>query len=205
MKKALLIFIYMFAFSGYSQAEKDSLLAKDYSEVYKKLKFMHYLEDTVLNLYTMDEYEGIAVEKTFQYYLKKNIIANNPVTSIDVLKYLEVYVQKDIPSDSKSFIRKANNANAKSLIEITEKYGYPSKERITKYVGFYDLPSLSINFAIRKNRYFNDLKKLLKKEVKKGNMKKSEYEIFVQMDNREALPTAEMLKISKGKFTIALD
>jgi len=36
-------------------------------------------------------------------------------------------------------------------------------------------------------------------------MKKSEYEIFVQMDNREALPTAEMLKISKGKFTIALD
>lgn len=153
----------------------------------------------------MDEYESISVEKTFLYYLKKNIIATNPVPSIDVLKYLEIYIQKDIPTDWQTFAAKVNNANAKSLLEITNKYGYPSKDRIIKYIGFYDLPNLSLNFAIRKNRYFEELKKVLKNEVKLGNMNKGEYDLFIAMDNREALPTNEMLKLSKGKINIVLD
>lgn len=205
MKKIILILLFLSVFSGYSQVEKDSLFAKEYAVVHQKLKLMHYLERAVMQYYTMDKYEQTASEKTFQYYLKKNLIEGNPVPTINILRYLEVYLQKDIPANWESFITRVNNTNVKSLIEITKKYGYPSRERIIRYVGLYDLPGSSISFAIRKNIYFEELKKVLKSEIKQGNISESEYKFFIDINNREVLSTKEVMKVSKGKAHFVLD
>lgn len=181
-------------------------MAKDYAAVYEKLKLMHYLEDTVCEYYKMSAYDKIASEKTFQYYLKKNIIGNNPCDSLDILRFLEVYIQKDIPNDWKSFAEKVHNANAKSLLEITEKYGFPSKERIEKYVGLYDLKRMNVIFAIRENRYQDEMHKMFKKEHKIGNISDGEYNAFLALGGKGLLSNQEIEKLNKkGKVNLVLD
>ena len=205
MKKLLLYIILLLSLTGFAQAEKDSLFAKDIGEIYNTLKVMQHLERKVMELYMMPVEERKPIEDAFHYYLIKRIIATNPVPSTDILRFLEIYIQKDIPSDWKLFAEKVNNTNAKLLLSITDKYGYPSFKRLKKYAGISN-DIIAINFAIRPNRYYKDLAKMLEKEHKKGNVQDAELEAFNVMANRIAISTEEIQKRNKtSKKSIVVD
>ncbi len=202
MKKTILVIFLLITAFSFGQAEKDSLFAKDVGDIYNTLRVMYHLERSVMEYYIMPEKERIATGKTFQYYFKKNIIATNPVPSIDILRYLEIYLQKDIPDDWKSFMKKVNNANAKMLLALTDKYGYPSKKRLDKFTGI-DTDIQSINFAIRPNLYTEVLGKMLRKENRKGNVSDRELELFIFIGGREAVSGKEIMK-SKNKHKMRI-
>lgn len=205
MKKLLLYIILLISLTGFAQAEKDSLFAKNIGEIYNTLKVMQHLEREVMELYMMPVEERKPIEDAFHYYLKKRIIATNPIPSTDILRFLEIYIQKDIPSDWKLFAEKVNNTNAKLLLSITDKYGYPSFKRLKKYSGI-STDIIAINFAIRPNRYYKDLAKMLEKEHKKGNVQDAELEAFNVMANRIAISTEEIQKRNKtSKKSIVVD
>ncbi|MNK22238.1 hypothetical protein D3C87_405120 [compost metagenome] len=197
MRRILSIILLLFTALAFSQSDKDSLLQKDFNEVYDKLKLMHYLERAAMEYYSITDEGRIISEKTFPYYLKKNVISTNPVPSIDILKYLGIYLNKDIPCNWNDFVMAVNNANAKSLLEITEKYGYPSNPRIAKLSGL-ESTSTCIVFTIRKNKYAQDIEKMIKKEYKKGVISESEYNIFKALNGREALSTKEVQELTKN-------
>ena len=203
MKQILFILSLLFSIPSFSQVEKDSLFKNNAVLIYNTLKVMHYLERAAMEYYLMTEKDRIRTGQNFHEYLQTNIIATNPVPDVDLLRYLEIYLQKDIPQDWNTFMSKVNNANAKMLLAITDKYGYPSKARVEKYAGAYNLPNASVIFGIRPNRYYKEMTKMLKKAHKSGDLPDHDYTLFLAIGGHEAISTKEVKKIEgHTRFTI---
>ncbi|MCO6148606.1 hypothetical protein [Flavobacterium sp. NRK1] len=195
MKRAIFFIVFLFSFCGFSQSEKDSLFAREACEIYNKLELMHHLDACIANYYLMTEEERIKSNQTFLYYYQRNIVGTCVFSSADILSYLEVYVEKDIPQGWSAFIDRVYNVNAKNLLALTDKYGYPSFNKIEKYAGKYDMPNFSIVFALRKNRYRKDIKKMIHKEYKKGNVTENEYLIFKAIAGKDVIAEKDVKKM----------
>jgi len=179
MKHLLSISLLLFSVFLFSQVEKDSLFKKDAALIYNTLKVMHHLERAVMQYHLMPEQDRISTGQNFQEYLEANVLATNPVPDVDLLRYLEIYIKKDVPQNWKSFMARVNNTNAKMLLTLADKYGYPSQQRVEKYAGAYNLPNASVIFAVRPNRYYDEMAKMLKKAHKKGDLSDHDYNLFL--------------------------
>ncbi|MNK22239.1 hypothetical protein D3C87_405130 [compost metagenome] len=196
MKKILSVILLLFTALVFSQPDKDSLLQKNFNEVHDKLKLMSYLDGYAGEYYKMTEKESRISEATFQYYLKKNVISNNPIPDIDILRYLGFYTAESIPANWETFRTAVYNSNAKSLLEISEKYGFPSAQRILKIAGGKSAKG-GIVFTIRRNRYTDELKKMMRQQYRKKNVSEAEYTFFKSFSEYDALSSEEIKKLEK--------
>lgn len=179
MKKLLVIIYMLLSVSVFSQPEKDALLAKDFDSVIEKLQLMHYLDKVVLEHLAMTNKESVTTEdKTFPYYFSRQIVRNNPVSSIDVKEYLTSDSKEYVPRDWKGFLNTVYDKNMQSLVELTAKYGYLSADRLKKYRADDKIMGGNVIFAVRTNKYDKQFKKMLKQEYKLGNISLKEYEQF---------------------------
>ncbi|WP_304152203.1 hypothetical protein [Mesonia mobilis] len=169
MKYKVLILIFFLCNILYSQTEKDSLLKKDIITLVEEIEFM-YGYDQTLREYT--------IFKTFDKS-ETNRIENLS----DSLRLVEVK-KRSFKSDSiknliwKKYINPMDAEHTKRMIEITKKYGFPSVKRIKKFYNkdFID-PEFNplIIFIHSPKKYWKELKILMLKEYKNGNINQCQY------------------------------
>lgn len=123
MRYYFLIFIMLFSITSYTQ-EKDSLLKSDINEIVEILEFM-YEYDQILREYTIyktfDKSETSRIENLSDSLL--SIEKNNWQFQSDTL-------QRFI---WRNYINPMDAIHTQYLIDLTEKYGFPSNKRIKKY------------------------------------------------------------------------
>lgn len=197
MKKIVLLFIVSMYSSGvFSQAEKDSLFKQDAALICNTLKVMHHLHRAVKDYCAMPVRDKSSFDKDFPKYLQDNVFAISPVPDVDLLRYLEIYVKSDIPQDWESFSKRVSNVNARVLLGIADKYGYPSAKRLKAFTGI-DLDIHALNFTITSNNYHGDVSKMMKKEYKIGNISDSEYELYSIMGGKTFVTNDDFQKLEK--------
>ena len=168
-----LAFIYCIA--GFAQPMKDSLLAKDYKQVEDRLTVMHYLDHMATSYYDKHpEVKKGAKDSNFINYYNGVIVSGNPVTAITVPEYLG-YINNEVPINGTDFYDRVAEKNIQSLLSIIETYGYPSAARIKVNVEAKKNMMASI-FVSRTDKGDDKLKKLIKPELKSGNMSENEYD-----------------------------
>ena len=160
----------------FSQPAKDSLLAKDYKQVEARLILMHYLDRTAINYFAQHpEATKNGKDADFILYYNNEVVNKNPALQVPVSDYLGYTASQ--PENSVEFIDRVAQKNIASLVSITEKYGYPSPQRIK--INFEDKKNLlAVIFVSRINKIDKKLKKLMKTELKLGNISSNEYENF---------------------------
>jgi hypothetical protein len=173
MKKSVFLLFLLCSLIASAQKERDSLLQRDYKQVESRLILMHHLDRAAVTLLVMDKTDRQKYTNNFPAYFLAFIAFNNEELKREIFTYLDDYTLKT-PED---FIGKVNEKNAQQLIEITEKYGYPSAKRIKVVLDEGKILSPVI-FAIRPNTYHRKLSRLLKKESKSGNISTGEYSTF---------------------------
>ena len=169
MKFKLLILSLLLGNIIYAQTEKDSLLQKDIVSLIEEMEFM-YGYDQTLREYT--------IFKTFDKS-ETDRIENLP----DSLRMAEMTKRK-FESDSigkliwKKYINPKDAEHTERMIEITKKYGFPSLNRIKKYSDkeFID-PEFNpyILLVHAPQKYWNELKALMKNELESGRINKCTY------------------------------
>lgn len=185
---------------AFSQPEKDALLAKDSDSVLERLKFMHYLDEVGMEYWKMANNEiRETSDETFPYYFSSKIIKNNPASSIDIKEYLGFNFKEFVPITWKDFLYAAYNKNMLSLIELTDKYGYLSADRLKKYTADDKIMDGNVIFAVRTNKYDKQLKKMLKHEYKLENISLKEYESFkFFLQRKNALTKQDIAGLEKN-------
>jgi len=161
--------------AGFAQPVKDSLLAKDYKLVEDRLTVMHYLDHMATTYYDKHpEAKKGAKDSNFINYYNGVIVSGNPVVSITVPEYLG-YANNEVPLNGTDFFGRVAEKNIQSLVSIIETYGYPSASRVKVNVAAKKNMMASI-FVSRTDKGDDKLKKLIKPELKMGNMSDNEYE-----------------------------
>ncbi|MFD2517708.1 hypothetical protein [Salinimicrobium flavum] len=123
MKKIYILFLIFVSNFTFAQADKDSLLAQDADLLIEELRFIHgldqgtrkYLDYGSFNKSFTDSIEGL---------------------SKDEIKVAEESLQLSKASRSKiweNFLNPLDSLKANRMIEIIEKYGFPSEKRLQKY------------------------------------------------------------------------
>lgn len=176
------------------------MLAKDSESVLERLKFMHYLDEVGMEYWIMPNNEvRVASDETFPYYFSSKIIKNNPASSIDIKEYLGFNFKEFVPITWKDFLYAVYNKNMLSLIELTDKYGYLSADRMKKYTADEKIMGGNVIFAVRTNKYDKQLKKMLKREYKQGNISLEEYEQFkFFLQRKSALTKQDIAELEKN-------
>ena len=175
------------------------LFKKDAALIYNTLKVMDHL-DRALKDYCEMSYRGMNTSgQDLPKYIEENVLATNPVPDVDLLRYLEIYVKKDIPQDWNTFAKRVHNANAKVLLGIADKYGYPSHKRIEKFIGI-NLDIFAINFAMPSNNYHEDVSEMMKREYKLGNVTQTEFELYSIMGGKTYVTKSDAKKLEKLKI-----
>jgi hypothetical protein len=113
-------------------------------------------------------------DNNFINYYNSVIVANNPVPAVTISEYLG-YTNNELPRTAAEFIERVAGSNINSLISIIEKYGYPSSKRIMVTMEAKENTMASI-FVSRTDKGDDKLKKLIKPELKNGNISEKEYD-----------------------------
>jgi hypothetical protein len=118
--------ILFIGFFSNAQVEKDSLLKKDILQIFEELKFM-YDYDQALREYPM--------YKTFNKHFTDSI-ESLPETEVEKYKK-ENSIQSDNLNEfiHLNYIFPFDKSHTKRLIEITQKYGFPSVKRLNRYLN----------------------------------------------------------------------
>lgn len=187
------------AIPAFSQPEEDALLARDFDVVLQKLQLMHYLDQVGMEYWAMPNNEvRTTSDETFPYYFSSKIIKNNPVPSIDIKEYLGFNFKEFVPITWKDFLYAVYNKNMLSLIELTDKYGFLSADRLKKHTADEKMYG-NVIFAVRTNKYDKQLKKMLKSEYKLGNISLKEYEGFkFFLQRKSALTNQDIAELEKN-------
>lgn len=170
MMKINLILILLFAGNTiFAQTGKDSLMKRDINEIVDELQFMYGYDQT------MREY---TIYKTFDRH-KTDSIENLSDNLREVaLKDLKFDNDTLVTMIWKKYINPKDTEHTERLIEITNKYGFPDLNKIKKYYKkkFID-PEFNpvIIFIHSPNKYWNELKVLIKNEYKTGNINQCTY------------------------------
>ena len=161
--------------AGFGQPVKDSLLAKDYKQVEDRLMVMHYLDHMATSYYDKhpDVKKGLKDTNFINYY-NGVIVSGNPVVAITIPEYLG-YAANEVPLNGTDFFERVAEKNIQSLVSIIEMYGYPSASRVKVNVAAKKNMMASI-FVSRTDKGDDKLKKLIKPELKIGNISENEYD-----------------------------
>lgn len=196
MKKVLTLLLFFVSLTGFSQAEKDSLLLADKTAILDKLELMFYLDHTATKFLTMTKEQQAESDKTFPYYFTNTIVKNNP-SSIDLAKFIGFDFKEFKPVKVMDFCRAVYDKNLAEFIVLTEKYGYLSNERLNRMKE--GKSSALVVFVIHNSDYDKEVKKLIKQELKKGNISRKEYDMFKFFLERRKVLTADDIKEIENK------
>ncbi len=149
--------------------DKDSLLRSDINEVVELLEFM-YGYDQTLREYT--------IYRTFDKS-ETNRIESLPDSILSIEKELRNFRSDTIRNYIwKNYINPMDSAHTKILIELSEKYGFPSNKRIKEYYDkeFSD-PEFSalLIFIHSPQKYWSKIEKLMTNEYNEGNINRCAY------------------------------
>ena len=140
--------------------------------------------DSMQTLDQKNRYNLITIEKKYRV----DVNSNNGKILTKKLKKEKLGVNYDSYKKSKDSLReifqKTNNLNTECLIDITEKYGFPGRKRISNYTA----SALSIFINSNKN-YYSKIKEIIAKEYKAKRI--SEYEkdlILWHVNGRKTAP-----------------
>lgn len=160
MKKTLFLLIILVTNSLLAQADKDSLLARDARVLIEELRFMHgldqgtrkYLDYGTFDRSFTDSIEGLGKEER---QLAEESLKLSQAT-------------KDKLWDR--FLSPLDSLKAVRMIEIIEKYGFPSGERLKKF-GRQDVDFSSTTILVHTPFNLKDkMIPLLKREYEEGNL-----------------------------------
>lgn len=123
MKNIIFLLLIIITNSSLAQADKDSLLAKDVDVLIEELRFMHGLDQGT------------------RKYLDYGSFNKSFTDSIERLSREEIKMAEDSLKPSKAsrakiwdnFLNPLDSLKANRMIEIIEKYGFPSEKRLQKY------------------------------------------------------------------------
>lgn len=123
MKNIIFLLLIIITNSSLAQADKDSLLAKDVDVLIEELRFMHGLDQGT------------------RKYLDYGSFNKSFTDSIERLSREEIKMAEDSLKLSKAsrakiwdnFLNPLDSLKANRMIEIIEKYGFPSEKRLQKY------------------------------------------------------------------------
>lgn len=188
MKKVLFIVFVFVSFSGFAQAEKDSLVKVDEKAIRDKLELMFYLDRATVNYWKMSKQEKEESDKTFPYYFINTIVRNNP-SSIDLAEFIGFNFKEFRPIKWKNFCDAVYQKNLYEFISLTEKYGYLSIKRLDRLKD--KKADGQAVFVFRNDSEDKKIKKLLKKENKNGNLPDKEYDMFKLFLERKKIITAK--------------
>ena len=165
MNKILLTLILLLtSFNFYSQSNKDELLKQDIEKIVEELKFMYnYDQATREYLYY----------QTFDKWITDSIESLSDKD--ERLKFLPVKSDSLKTKIWENYITPMDKIHTRRMIEITNKYGFPSAKRLKKY------SEESINFSPlillihSPFDYSEDLKNIAKIEKEQGRLEKCDY------------------------------
>lgn len=199
MKKVFTVLLLLISIIAYSQADKDSLLIADKEAVLDKLELMFYLDKVSMEYCTMpgDAYR-IESDKTFPYYFINTIVKNNP-SSIDLKEFIGFDFKEFKPIKWKDFLEAVYEKNIAEFVALTEKYGYISPERLNRSKGgkAYGL----VAFIVRTDSHDREVKRLIRREKKNGNMPQKDYDHFKFFLERKKILTKEDIARLEKKGT----
>ncbi|TVZ26578.1 hypothetical protein JM83_1553 [Gillisia sp. Hel_I_86] len=161
MKKLLLLICLISAFNINAQTEKDSLLKRDADNIISELRFMYNLDQGIrkyLDYGTLDKHLTDSIESLSEEQLKKaekELSLTKPVRN-------EIF---------KNFLNPIDTLNTDRMIEIIEKYGFPSLKRLKKYSDQKIEFSPYIILIHTPFSYKNRMIEIIEREYKAGNMK----------------------------------
>lgn len=148
--------------------EKNDNFIKDINIIVEELKFMYDLDQSIREytiFKTFDKCITDSIENLSQEKQREYIVAN---------KFKSDNLSKQI---YEKYIYPIDETNTKRLIELIDKYGFPSLSRIKKH---YECqldkefnPYILIVHAPVK--YWDELKQIIKKEREIGNLNRCEY------------------------------
>ncbi|HET8804177.1 MAG TPA: hypothetical protein VFM72_06325, partial [Aequorivita sp.] len=125
MKKTIFLFFLVFASLISAQPKKDSLLIKDADKLIEELRFIYELDQST------------------RKYLEYGTFDKSICDSIESLNTESIKIankQLSLSQDTKdkiwkSFLSPLDTLKAERMIQIIEKYGFPSFKRIEKLSG----------------------------------------------------------------------
>lgn len=161
MNKIYILILLLSSNFTFAQANKDSLLAKDVDVLIEELRFMHELDQGT------------------RKYLDYGSFNKNFTDSIERLSKEEIKVAEEslkLTKESRSkiwdnFLNPLDSLKAERMIEIIDKYGFPSEKRLRKY------SDQKIDFSARTilvHTPFSFKEKMIpiiEREYKAGNLK----------------------------------
>ena len=159
MKKTIFLFFLVFASLIISQPKKDSLLIKDADKLIEELRFIYELDQST------------------RKYLEYGTFDKSICDSIESLNTESIKIankQLSLSQDTKdkiwkSFLSPLDTLKAERMIQIIEKYGFPSFKRIEKLSGK-DIDFNPVIILAHTPFSFKDrMIHLLEKEYKAGN------------------------------------
>ncbi|MGV3460886.1 MAG: hypothetical protein ACO1N9_10580 [Flavobacterium sp.] len=184
MKKILLLLLMVSATGTFAQTASET-------EMLKKLKLMHYLDDAAMQSYAAGSIQG--------FY--KGVFNQNPVPEISVNAYLGV---TEPPQNSTQFVDTVNYRNAESLLQIIQTEGYPSYDRIRALTGQKNVTSAAVFMHRATPEQKKQFKKVAREEFKKGNMSEQEYDLCMKFIKTDGVLTAsQVLKFNAEMQEVA--
>lgn len=184
MKKLLLLLLLLPGIGTFAQTASET-------EMLKKLKLMHYLDDAAMQSYAAGSIQG--------FY--KNVFNENPVPEISVNEYLGV---TEPPQNSSQFVATVNYRNAETLLKIIQTDGYPSYDRIRALTGAKNVTSAAVFMHRATPEQKKQFKRVARDEFKKGNMTEQEYNLCMKFIKTESVLTAaQVLKFNAEMQNIA--
>ena len=169
MKKLfILAFTFCYSLAISQSLQIDSLLKADADLVIEEIKFM-YDYDQALREYTIfktfDKRKTDSIESLDSEVMRK-FIAQNKFKSDTLSKYI-----------FKKYINHFDDVHTNRIIQLTKKYGFPSKERLQLYSKkeFDEEFDPYILLVHAPKQYWEELKVLMKRELERGTIDRCKF------------------------------
>ncbi|WP_037320361.1 hypothetical protein [Salegentibacter sp. Hel_I_6] len=200
MNKILLITVFtLTSLNFYSQSNKDELLEKDIAGIVEEIKFMYHYDQATreyLHFQTFDKNITDSIE-SLSKEMRDNRSNFTPVNS-DSLKN-KIW---------NTYINPMDQIHTERMIEITQKYGFPSAQRLKKF----SKDSIDFNPLIllihSPSRFSKELIEIAKYEKSKDRIKKCDFGYLLwhlkgRSDFQPMLDNGyEMAKNEDGTFSL---
>ena len=190
MKHLYFCVILLCSVAGFSQPEKDALLEADNLKVDEMITMAQYLDRCAANYFIKPPEEK--AKMGFSRYYREIVIGYSPVPSYNIAEYLGYKVGTE-PINNEVFMDAVCSKNIEMLLTVTEKYGYPSCERM-RACAFKKATCGSMIFIMRSDAYDKKLKAIFKRENKLGNLSDKEYNHFKFIIKRKKMITDADIK-----------
>ena len=160
MKKIFILLLFFVSNNTFAQAEKDSLLAQDVDVIIEELRFMRDL-DQGARKYLLYGTFNKSITDSIENLSKEEIKMAEESLSLSKASSTEIWDNILSPLDSLKAVR---------LIEIIDKYGFPSTKRLEKFSGK-DVDFTARTILVHTPFSFKErLLPILKREYEAGNL-----------------------------------